>query len=98
MDVSASELHSQHASSTRVYIKQAFIRRLENLYTQTIIVSQRKNSNVRHKLPLLFQASNTAFAAVTLSALYQMAADDGLCNSPYFLQRHPMRKQAYEKI
>lgn len=42
------------------------------------------------------QVSNTPFAAVTLSALYQLAADDGLCNSPYNMQRHPMRDQAYE--
>lgn len=44
------------------------------------------------------QVSNIAFAAVTLSALYQVAADDGLCNSPYNLQRHPMRVQAYEGV
>ena len=49
-------------------------------------------------IALFFQVSNTAFAAVTLSALYQVAADDGLCNSPYFLQRHPMRTQAYDKV
>lgn len=42
--------------------------------------------------------SNTPFAAVTLSALYQVAADDGLCNSPYNLQRHPRRDEAYEEM
>lgn len=47
-------------------------------------------------LCLSVQLSNTPFAAVTLSALYQLAADDGLCNSPYNMQRHPMRTQAYE--
>ena len=47
-------------------------------------------------LKTLAQVSNTPFAAVTLSALYQVAADDGLCNSPYNVQRHPMRAQAYE--
>eukprot|EP00903_Cladosiphon_okamuranus_P010142 g9603.t1 len=45
----------------------------------------------------LEEVSNTPFAAVTLSALYQVAADDGLCNSPYNLQRHPMRDQAYQE-
>ncbi|CAM9320366.1 unnamed protein product [Scytosiphon promiscuus] len=44
----------------------------------------------------LEEVSNTPFAAVTLSALYQVAADDGLCNSPYNFQRHPMRTEAYE--
>lgn len=57
-----------------------------------------QNTKLCPQLPLYFQVSNTAFAAVTLSALYQVAADDGLCNSPYFLQRHPMRTQAYDKI
>lgn len=47
---------------------------------------------------LLTQVSNTPFAAVTLSALYQVASDDGLCNSPYNLQRHPMRTKAYEEM
>eukprot|EP00903_Cladosiphon_okamuranus_P008631 g8277.t1 len=51
-----------------------------------------------HGRTTLEEVSNTAFAAVTLSALYQVAADDGLCNSPYFLQRHPMRTQAYDGI
>lgn len=57
--------------------------------------TKRKRDSATNRL---FQVSNTAFAAVTLSALYQVAADDGLCNSPYFLQRHPMRTQAYDKI
>lgn len=41
----------------------------------------------------LEELSNTPFAAVTLSCLYQMASDDALCNSPFNLQKHP-RQQA----
>ncbi|CAM9702592.1 unnamed protein product, partial [Chrysoparadoxa australica] len=35
-----------------------------------------------HSEATLEQVSNTPFAAVTLSALYQMASDDALCKSP----------------
>ncbi|CAM9303321.1 unnamed protein product [Discosporangium mesarthrocarpum] len=45
----------------------------------------------------LEEVSNTPFAAVTLSGLYQMASDDALCNSPYNLQQHPKRSLAYHE-
>ncbi|CAM9541826.1 unnamed protein product, partial [Phaeothamnion confervicola] len=35
------------------------------------------------------EGTNTPFAAVTLSGLYQMASDDALCNSPLNLLRQP---------
>lgn len=49
-------------------------------------------------LSFSMKLSNTPFAAVTLSALYQVASDDGLCNSPYNLQRHPARTKAFDGV
>eukprot|EP00611_Tribonema_gayanum_P015792 TRINITY_DN276_c2_g1_i2.p1 TRINITY_DN276_c2_g1~~TRINITY_DN276_c2_g1_i2.p1 ORF type:complete len:661 (-),score=253.92 TRINITY_DN276_c2_g1_i2:740-2524(-) len=40
-----------------------------------------------HAGATLEQVGNTPFAAVTLSALYQVASDDALCRSPLNLQR-----------
>lgn len=48
-----------------------------------------------HSQATLEQVSNTPFAAVTLSGLYQVASDDGLCASPLNFQRQPERAKAF---
>lgn len=46
----------------------------------------------------LEELSNTPFAAVTLSCLYQMASDDALCNSPFNEQKHPSQSKPKKSV